>query len=89
MSYEILYSSQVVKVDIPKLTSADKQRVKKAIESKLTTEPDLFGKPLRKSAKGYWSLRVGDLRVIFRIEQKKVKIFLISNRSEVYKDTNL
>ena len=70
--------------DIPLLNGAWRARVKKAIEEKLTVAPEIFGKPLRKSLAGYRKLRIGDWRVIFRIEGKTVKIFVIAHRSRVY-----
>lgn len=84
MSYEILYVDKVVKDDIPKISGLYRDRIKQAIETKLATEPDLYGKPLRRSLKGYFKLRVGDYRVIFRIENKKVKIFVIAHRRIAY-----
>jgi len=45
-------------------------------------EPELYGKPLRRSLKGYRKLRVGDYRVIFRIEKHFIKIFVIQHRSK-------
>lgn len=35
-----------------------KQRIKKAIEKRLLVEPNRYGRPLRKTLKGYWRLRV-------------------------------
>ena len=84
MKYTLEYHELVMKEDIPKLPKKVKTRIKKSIEDKLTTEPQLFAKPLRKSLKNYRSLRVGDFRVIFRIENNLVKIFLIRHRSDVY-----
>jgi len=84
MSYDILYVDKVVKIDIPKISGLYKSRIKQAIETKLTSEPDLYGKPLRKSLKGYLKLRVGDYRIVFRIEKEKVKIFAIAHRRIVY-----
>ncbi len=84
MIYEILYVDKVVKNDIPKISGLYKARIKQAIEVKLAQEPDLYGKPLRRSLKGYYKLRVGDYRIIFRIENKKVKIFAIAHRKVVY-----
>lgn len=84
MSYEILYVDKVAKDDIPKISGLYRRRIKTAIETKLVNEPELYGKPLRKSLKGYFKLRVGDYRVIFRIENRKVKIFLIAHRRIVY-----
>jgi len=84
MSYEIFYVDKVVKNDIPKISGLYRNRVKQAIETKLVSQPDLYGKPLRKSLKGYLKLRVGDYRIIFRIENNKVKIFAIAHRRVVY-----
>lgn len=73
MSYEILYADKVVKNDIPKISGLYKTRIKQAIETKLVSQPDLYGKPLRKSLKSYFKLRVGDYRIIFRIENKIIR----------------
>lgn len=85
MNFSIIYYELVVTEDIPKLSKTDKIRVKKAIEDKLVILPETFGKPLRRSLKGYRKLRVGDYRIIFRIEEKVVKIFYIGHRSIAYK----
>lgn len=83
--FDIQYHEAVAKEDIPKLSSDWKEKIKSAIENKLSEHPEIFGKPLRKSLKGYRKLRVGDYRVIFRIEEKTIKIFAIQHRSVVYK----
>ncbi|MBF8280715.1 MAG: addiction module antitoxin RelB [Candidatus Magasanikbacteria bacterium] len=85
MNYEIEYHQLVVHEDIPKLDDAIKQRIKSAIERKLMTRPEIFGVPLRHSAKGHRKLRVGDHRVVFRIEGMKIIILIIAHRSIVYK----
>lgn len=87
MSFEILYHEAVLKKDIPALSKTVKERIKAAIEEKLVTAPEKFGKPLRRSLKGYRKLRVGDYRVVFRIEKNTVKIFFIQHRSVVYKSS--
>ena len=86
MSFEIVYHEAVVAEDIPKPSTAHKKRIKSAIKGKIVIEPEIFGKPLRHSLKGYRKLRVGDYRVIFRIEKKTVKIFCIGHRSTVYEE---
>lgn len=82
--FEVVYHSRVVSRDIPKLSSEWRQKVRTAIEERLTTRPDLYGKPLRRSLKGYRKLRVGDYRVIFKIDKNTVKILIIQHRSVVY-----
>ncbi|MBU0981621.1 type II toxin-antitoxin system RelE/ParE family toxin [Patescibacteria group bacterium] len=87
MSFVVQYADEVKKDDIPKLSFSVKNRIKGAIIKKLTSEPEKFGKPLRKSLKGYRKLRVGDYRVIFRIDKQFVKVFAIGHRSVIYKHT--
>ncbi len=84
LNFKILYHELVVKEDIPRLSFEWRGKIKRAIEDRLTTRPEVFGKPLRKSLRGYRKLRVGDYRVIFRIDRNIVKIFLIQHRSVVY-----
>ncbi len=84
MPYEIVYADKVVKIDIRKISGIYKNRIKEAIQTKLMTEPEVYGKPLRRSLKGYLKLRVGDYRVVFRVENSKVKIFAIAHRKVVY-----
>ena len=85
--FTIKYHEKVVTDDIQKLSTIDQRRIKSVIEQKLSNEPEVFGVPLRKSLKGYRKLRVGDYRVIFRIENTTVKIFVIGHRSIVYKNS--
>ena len=86
MIFKLQYQEDVIRKDIPKLSSKAKKQIKKAIEEKLTYKPETFGKPLRRSKKGYRSLRIGNYRVIFRIENKLIKIFAIGHRSIVYEE---
>ena len=82
--FNIAYHQLVVSHDIPKLSHEQKERTKRAIEERLAIHPDLYGKPLRRSLKGYRKLRVGDYRVIFKIEKNTVKVLIIQHRSVVY-----
>jgi mRNA interferase RelE/StbE len=82
--YSLAYHALVVREDIPALDAVWRQRIKRAIEEKLTSSPDLFGLPLRRSLKGYRKLRVGDYRIVFRIEKKTVLIMAMLHRSTIY-----
>lgn len=84
LRFLIQYHELVVQEDIPRLPKKWKEVIRKAIGEKLTTHPEVFGKPLRRSLKGFRKLRVGDYRVIFRIEERTVNIFTIQHRSVVY-----
>ena len=84
VKFTVVYQEKVLAEDIKKLSDDWKERIAEAIEVKLSVAPAMFGKPLRRSLKGYRKLRVGDCRVIYRIEKTTVKIFMIGHRSTVY-----
>ena len=85
MIFIVEYDETIVREDIPKLPKSMRERVRKAIEQKLVSNPLKFGKPLRYSLYGARSLRVGDWRVIYRIElPNTVVIAKIGHRKEVY-----
>lgn len=85
MTFELRYHPDVRDVDIPQLNETLKKRIKKAIEERLSISPHQYGEPLRKTLKGYWKLRVGDYRVVYKVEGNEVWIFAIINRKDVYK----
>jgi len=80
----VLYHDQVVRKDIPRLDHPVARRIRKAVESKLTTSPEEYGKPLAYTRSGLWTLRVGDWRVVFALRQDEVWILRIGHRSEVF-----
>jgi mRNA interferase RelE/StbE len=82
--YSVTYHYLVVREDIPALPNTWKKKIRRAIEERLITYPDFYGKPLRRSLKGYRKLRVGDYRVVFRIERNNIKILIIQHRGKVY-----
>ena len=88
IEYKITYHELAVKNDIPRLSASVKKQIKSAIENKLTKSPEIFGKPLRKSLKGYRKLRVGNYRVVFEIEKDVIKILYIGHRSSIYEEAS-
>ncbi len=82
--YKIIYSNKVVENDIPKLSQPIKIKIKNTIELKLLIDPIKFGKPLRYSLKGCRSLRVGDYRIIYQIQDFKIYILVIQHRKNCY-----
>lgn len=83
--YKIEYVESV-KDDLKSISKSDKERIKKAIEKKLATNPIEFGKPLQYSLKGLRRLRVGNYRIIFKIEEEEQSVLIvkIGHRKEVY-----
>ncbi len=84
MPFKLVYHSEVRETDIPKLDRKIQERIKKAIESRLTVAPHQYGEPLKRTLKGYWKLRVGDYRVVFRVSGTEVWIFGIIHRKDIY-----
>jgi addiction module RelE/StbE family toxin len=86
--YSIEYLQTVVKDDIPALPKRMAQSIKRAIEERLMADPIGFGKPLRYSLSGHRRLRVGDYRIVYRVDDAKkvVIIITIKHRKDVYED---
>lgn len=84
MAFKLKYHPDIRAVDIPLIDLRTKKRIKKAIETRLMTAPHQYGEPLRKTLKGYWKLRVGDYRVVFKIVEREVWILGIIHRKNVY-----
>jgi mRNA interferase RelE/StbE len=82
--FDLRYHPDVKSIDIPLLDAKLRNRIKNAIERRLTTAPHLYGEPLRKTLRGYWKLRIGDYRVVFKIVAEEVWILGIIHRKKVY-----
>ena len=86
--YKVVYDDKIKK-DLKKLDTQTLKALFNWIEKNLqnTTEPRLKGKALTGNKKGYWRYRIGDYRLITRIEDKKLLIIAINfkHRREVYK----
>jgi mRNA interferase RelE/StbE len=86
MLFTLRYHPAVRSDDLPFIDRKMKERIRRAIEERLQTLPHEYGEPLRKTLKGYWKLRVGDYRVMFKIMKSEVWILGIRHRKEIYKD---
>lgn len=80
----IVYHPLVVAHDMKSFDSLSAKRIKKAIEQKLITYPELYGAPLRGTLKQYWKLRVGDWRLVYAIKHHVVYIIVIAHRKGAY-----
>lgn len=85
-AFAVEYLDTVVAEDIPALPKTMRELIKRAIETRLVADPIGLGKPLRYSFIGHRRIRVGDYRIICRIDVRKniVTIILIKHRKEVY-----
>lgn len=75
--YHVLLHKWVLKKDLKALSKKEESRILRIIKKKLSKDPVAFGKPLRGDLKGYYRLRVDPYRVIYRIEEKRVTVWVI------------
>lgn len=83
MSFTVIFHP-AVKNDAAAISKAIRDRIKSAIATRLTSEPAMYGKPLRGTLAGYWKLRVGDWHVVYAIYGTEVVVFAIKHRSQVH-----
>jgi len=72
---------------IRKLSESDRSILDRLLRSLHSLQENPFqGKPLRHEFKGRYSLRVGVYRIIYRVDQKIVTVFIIdiAHRKNVY-----
>ena len=84
MAYVLPYHPKVVKDDLPNIPANIRERLSRSIKTRLTSAPERYGAPLRGSLRGYWKLRVGDYRAVFRVVGSEVWILAMLHRSRVY-----
>ncbi|WP_339048063.1 type II toxin-antitoxin system RelE/ParE family toxin [Candidatus Mesenet endosymbiont of Phosphuga atrata] len=85
--YKIKFLKNVTEKDLPALPLTIESRVKKAIDERLTIDPINLGEPLRYSFKGHRRLRVGDYRILYRVDKIKHTVIIteIGHRGTIYK----
>ena len=86
MAFTVRYHPDVKNDDLPLINPRMRKRIRKAIETRLTTAPQDYGIPLRKNLGGHWKLRVGDYRVVFKVEGEIVYVLAIRHRKNIYED---
>lgn len=86
--FVVSYIDVVVQKDIPALPKTMRTRIKNAIETRLAIDPIGLGKPLRYSFIGHRRIRVGDYRIVYRVNMKdhEVIIVFIKHRKDVYEE---
>ena len=84
MTWKLLYHPDVARDDLPGIPKNMQARLKKAIETRLLSDPILAGAPLRKDLTGYRKLRVGDSRIVYRVEKNDIIVLVIAHRKDVY-----
>lgn len=75
-----------VRESLIKIPKNIRDRIKFAIEQRLSIAPNEYGKPLTKEWKDYRRLRVGDYRVIYKVFEESLLVLIveIDHRKQVY-----
>ena len=84
MAYNLKYHADVKRIDLGKIDNKNKNMIKRAIEERLVTQPEIYGKPLQRSLKGYWKLRIGEYRIVFKMSKNDIFILGIMDRKNIY-----
>lgn len=88
MAWQIEFDSEAEN-DLKKIDREIQRRILRYLREKIATEKDprRFGAPLRRELSGLWKYRLGDYRIICRIEDKKVVVYVIriGHRKDIYK----
>lgn len=75
--------------ELKKLGHAEAARIIRTLEERIAMleDPRTLGAPLTGDHAGYWRWRIGDYRVIVRIEEQRVTILVVrvAHRREVYR----
>ena len=87
--YQVEIDTLVFEEDFKHISKENQRRILKEINYKLTSAPERFGKPLRKSLKGFYKLPIGPYRAVYKIFADKVLVDVIAvgfrRDLEVYK----
>lgn len=80
----ILKYHKTLKEDLNKLDKFSRSRIRRAIESRLLSDPIKYGQSLKGSLKGFRKLRIGDYRVVYKVVKKEIIILGIRHRRDIY-----
>ena len=75
--WDVVVHPLVWEEDFARLDPPVRVRITKALRAKLTTHPTAAGKPLSGPLRGYWRLRVGEYRAIYRMEQRRLVVLVV------------
>jgi mRNA interferase RelE/StbE len=84
VTYHLRYHPDVKDKDLPKINKKIQKRIKTAIEQRLLVAPEKYSEPLKRTLKGYRKLRVGDTRIVLKLEKDTIVILGICHRKDIY-----
>jgi mRNA interferase RelE/StbE len=67
----------VIEEDFKGIPSHEQKTILQTIQKKLAADPQNCGRPLRGEFGGYWRLRIGDYRAVYRIVKEQIVVLVI------------
>lgn len=83
MAYKLIYTKNARR-DIKKLDRVAQKKLAKALQ-RLSKKPFFYAKKLILPQLGGYRYRIGNYRVIFDVEDKKIIILRVGHRREIYR----
>lgn len=77
MTWSISYHPDVEE-DLESAGPSAARRIMRAIDSKLTKAPLQFGTPLSGNLANFRKLKIGDYRVVYQVQEKKIIVFVLA-----------
>jgi len=75
--WNIKFHPLVLREDFKKIDPENQRQILRQIVKKLSINPEAYGKVLSGELHGYWRLRIGDFRVIYRILKDKIEVLVV------------
>jgi len=74
--------------DLKKTDKTEAERIIKFLRARVSSDPRNTGKNLKGQLRDFWRYRVGDYRILARIEDEQLIVLVvrIGHRKEVYKN---
>ena len=88
MTWEVKYLPEV-QADLAKLDRASVKRVEKVIQERIIDgSPDKTGNPLRNNLASCRRIRIGDIRIVYKVFKKEIQVLVIAvgmrRNNEIY-----
>ncbi len=81
--YEVLTRPEV-EDDLQRLSRENQSRVLEVIRQRLATSPHLYGKPLSGTLAGLRRVRTGEYRIAYQIQGRRVIVWAVKHRKDIY-----
>jgi len=74
---DIKFHPLVLREDFKKIDPENQRQILKQVVKKLSVDPEAYGKAFSGELHGYWRLRIGDFRVIYRILKDRIEVLVV------------